>query len=111
MIPLRSLRRAPTHLWSAATHRAYSTTLKEAPVSVPKMNDAAAATTAAATATTASTDARDAALTETADAAADMRAMQAPNWRGTWTRSQQVREKAMAGPRFEQMVMEDQVRP
>jgi hypothetical protein len=100
MLPLRSLRRAPARLWSAAAQRGYSTSLKESPADTAKTKDAAA-----------STAGPDAALTETpADAAAEMRAMQAPNRQGIWTRSQQAREKAMTGPRFEQMVMEDQVR-
>jgi hypothetical protein len=102
MLPLRSLRRAPARVWSAATNRGYSTSLKESPADAQKTKDAAATTA----------NGQDAALTETpADAAAEMRAMQAPNRQGTWTRSQQAREKAMSGPRFEQMVMEDQVRP
>ncbi|KAI4844825.1 lactobacillus shifted protein [Aureobasidium sp. EXF-8846] len=37
--------------------------------------------------------------------------MQAPNREGVWSRSQQAREKAMVGPRFEQMIMYDQPRP
>jgi NADH dehydrogenase (ubiquinone) Fe-S protein 6 len=36
--------------------------------------------------------------------------MQAPNRQGIWSRSQAPREKAMVGPRFEQTIMEDQVR-
>jgi NADH dehydrogenase (ubiquinone) Fe-S protein 6 len=39
-----------------------------------------------------------------------LREMQAPNRKGTWTRSQQAREVAMQGPRFEQMIMAEQVR-
>lgn len=35
---------------------------------------------------------------------------QAPNRSATWARSQQSREKAMTGPRFEQTMMEYQVR-
>ncbi len=98
MLPLRALRRAPARLWSASTQRAYSTSLKESP-----------ATKEASAASTSPQDAG--ALAETpADAAAEMRAMQAPNRPGTWTRSQQARETAMTGPRFEQMVIEDQVR-
>lgn len=38
-----------------------------------------------------------------------MRAMQAPNAKGVWSRSQRPREEAMVGPRFEQMFMKDQV--
>jgi NADH dehydrogenase (ubiquinone) Fe-S protein 6 len=35
---------------------------------------------------------------------------QAPNRKGIWSRSQQLREVAMSGPRFEQTIFEDQVR-
>jgi hypothetical protein len=38
-----------------------------------------------------------------------MRAMQAPNRKDVWSRSQRPREQAMVGPRFEQMTMDDQV--
>ena len=38
------------------------------------------------------------------------RVMQAPNREGPWSRSQQPREMAMSGPRFEQTIMEYQVR-
>ena len=37
------------------------------------------------------------------------RVMQAPNRKEPWSRSQQPREKAMSGPRFEQTIMEYQV--
>ena len=37
------------------------------------------------------------------------RVMQAPNRREPWSRSQQPRERAMSGPRFEQTIMEYQV--
>lgn len=37
------------------------------------------------------------------------RQMQAPNRAGVWSRSQQEREVAMRGPRFEQTIMEFQV--
>ena len=38
------------------------------------------------------------------------RVMQAPNRKDVWSRSQQPRERAMSGPRFEQTIMEYQVR-
>lgn len=38
------------------------------------------------------------------------RVMQAPNRQWPWSRSQQPRERAMSGPRFEQTIMEYQVR-
>ena len=37
------------------------------------------------------------------------RVMQAPNRKEPWSRSQQPRERAMSGPRFEQTIMEYQV--
>jgi len=37
--------------------------------------------------------------------------MQAPNRKGVWSRSQNLREKAMSGPRFEQTIMDLQPRP
>lgn len=50
-------------------------------------------------------------LTETLEQAQEIVKMQAPNRQTTWSRSQQPREKAMVGPRFEQTVMEAQPRP
>ena len=38
------------------------------------------------------------------------RVMQAPNRAAVWSRSQQPRERAMSGPRFEQTIMGLQVR-
>jgi NADH dehydrogenase (ubiquinone) Fe-S protein 6 len=45
---------------------------------------------------------------DVADAEA-MRKTQAPNYKGIWSRSQQPREIAMSGPRFEQSIIADQV--
>ncbi|KAK2763211.1 hypothetical protein FQN54_009847 [Arachnomyces sp. PD_36] len=55
--------------------------------------------------------ARDAPLQETTEEGQRAREMQAPNREKTWSRSQQAREKAMTGPRFEQTIMEFQPRP
>lgn len=52
----------------------------------------------------------DGALQESPEEGEAKRVMQAPNREGTWSRSQQARSKAMVGPRFEQTIMEDQVR-
>jgi hypothetical protein len=49
-------------------------------------------------------------LQESVEEGEARRTMQAPNREGVWSRSQQAREKAMVGPRFEQMIMYDQVR-
>lgn len=52
----------------------------------------------------------DAALKETPDVAERVRSLQAPNRKPTWAKSQRSREDAMSGPRFEQTIMELQVR-
>lgn len=51
----------------------------------------------------------DRTLMESVEDAEYKRSMQAPNRKGIWSRSQMPREKAMVGPRFEQMIVEDQV--
>ena len=53
--------------------------------------------------------ARDAPLQELPEEGEKQRQMQAPNRATTWSPSQQPREKAMVGPRFEQTIMEFQV--
>jgi len=47
---------------------------------------------------------------ETVAEAEELRVAQAPNRKTTWSTSQQPRERAMVGPRFEQTTMADQVR-
>jgi NADH dehydrogenase (ubiquinone) Fe-S protein 6 len=54
--------------------------------------------------------AEDKALQEDLDIAEKRRTMQAPNREKTWAKSQNPREAAMVGPRFEQTIMEYQVR-
>lgn len=49
------------------------------------------------------------ALQESPEQGEELRVSQAPNRKGIWSRSQQPREKAMVGPRFEQTIMADQV--
>jgi len=58
---------------------------------------------------TSSEGAMDKAIVESVEDGEKKRTMQAPNRATTWSRSQQPREKAMVGPRFEQTIMEDQV--
>jgi len=48
-------------------------------------------------------------LVESPEEGEKKRQLQAPNRPNIWSRSQQPREKAMVGPRFEQTIMEDQV--
>lgn len=52
---------------------------------------------------------QDGDLQELPEDAERQRVMQAPNRKGVWSRSQQPRERAMSGPRFEQTLMEFQV--
>jgi NADH dehydrogenase (ubiquinone) Fe-S protein 6 len=52
---------------------------------------------------------RDAPLQEVPEDGEKQRQMQAPNRATKWSPSQQPREKAMSGPRFEQTIMEFQV--
>jgi NADH dehydrogenase (ubiquinone) Fe-S protein 6 len=47
---------------------------------------------------------------EQVEVAEKMRVMQAPNRATVWSKSQNPRDKAMSGPRFEQTVMQFQVR-
>ncbi|KAL8910389.1 MAG: hypothetical protein Q9171_004298 [Xanthocarpia ochracea] len=54
---------------------------------------------------------RDAPLQELTEDSEKQRQMQAPNRREPWSRSQQPRERAMSGPRFEQTIMEYQPQP
>lgn len=51
----------------------------------------------------------DATVQEDPAVAEQIRSVQAPNRANTWAASQQPREKAMVGPRFEQTIMETQV--
>ncbi|KAB8360828.1 hypothetical protein FH972_024562 [Carpinus fangiana] len=60
---------------------------------------------------TSSTGTTGAALQEFPEDAEKRRTLQAPNRAGVWAQSQRPREVAMAGPRFEQTIMEDQPRP
>ena len=48
-------------------------------------------------------------MMELPEEAEQKRSMQAPNRKSTWSRAQMPREKAMVGPRFSQMIFEDQV--
>jgi NADH dehydrogenase (ubiquinone) Fe-S protein 6 len=53
---------------------------------------------------------RDGTLQENAKEAEKLRVMQAPNRAGVWSRSQNPRARAMSGPRFEQTIIDLQVR-
>ncbi|PNS16484.1 Lactobacillus shifted protein isoform B [Sphaceloma murrayae] len=53
----------------------------------------------------------DRTLQESVEDGEKMRVMQAPNRSEVWSKSQNPRDKAIVGPRFEQTIMEDQPRP
>ncbi|KAJ5398253.1 Zinc finger CHCC-type [Penicillium cosmopolitanum] len=53
----------------------------------------------------------DGSLSEDPVVAERIRTMQAPNRSSTWAASQQPREEAMVGPRFEQTIMQTQPQP
>lgn len=53
---------------------------------------------------------RDLPLQEFAEDAEKLRVLQAPNRKDVWSKSQKPRSQAMTGPRFEQTIMEYQVR-
>lgn len=53
---------------------------------------------------------QDAPLVENAADAEKLRVTQAPNRAAVWSKNQNPRAKAMSGPRFEQTIMELQVR-
>jgi len=55
--------------------------------------------------------AHDGVLQESAQEGERQRQLQAPNRSTIWSRSQQPRDKAMTGPRFEQTIMEHQPQP
>ena len=52
---------------------------------------------------------RDEPLQEMPEESEKQRQMQAPNRKDVWSRSQESRDRAMSGPRFEQTIMEFQV--
>ena len=58
---------------------------------------------------TSSEGSMDKILVESVEKAEQLRTLQSPNRKSIWSRSQQPREKAMSGPRFEQTILEDQV--
>jgi NADH dehydrogenase (ubiquinone) Fe-S protein 6 len=113
----RALRtRVPFRALSTSVRASYSAkpTANDSSISVPvndpnpkppKLNVSETNTTP-----TSSEGSFDQVLVESVEKAMEARVMQAPNRKGIWSRSQQPRELAMVGPRFEQMIMEDQVR-
>tara|TARA_R110002003_G_scaffold219_5_gene16488 strand:- start:4317 stop:4844 length:528 start_codon:yes stop_codon:yes gene_type:complete len=107
---LRSPRalRAPATLLRACVSTATSS--NQVPANDPVSRDAKPNVSETNAVPTSSEGSFDKVLQENVTDAEKMRTAQAPNYQGIWSRSQQPREVAMSGPRFEQSIMEDQVR-
>ncbi|MCJ1349291.1 hypothetical protein MMC31_007527 [Peltigera leucophlebia] len=94
-----SFRRLYSIIPSSSENRPKNTT--PPPTPVQNVSESNALPTSAA-------GAQDAPLQESAEEGEIQRQLQAPNRAGVWSRSQQPREKAMVGPRFEQTIMQHQ---
>ena len=104
----RTLRAAPRRL--PALRSAYSTTSDNPiPANDPKGRQPRSPVSATNATPTSSEGSQDKVLQESVEKGEELRTMQSPNRRGIWSRSQQPRERAMVGPRFEQTIMADQV--
>lgn len=105
----RTLRAAPRRM--PALRSAYSTTTDNpVPANDPHGRHPRSPVSATNATPTSAEGSQREALQESPEAGEERRVMQAPNRKGIWSRSQQPREKAMVGPRFEQTIMADQVR-
>ncbi|KAI9687440.1 MAG: hypothetical protein M1820_010431 [Bogoriella megaspora] len=107
----RSLRAFQAKTLRAIVLRASYTTPTDNPIPAnPSPNQPEKPTHVSATSElpTSSEGSHDRALQESVEQGTEMKEMQAPNRSATWSRSQQPREKAMVGPRFEQIIMADQ---
>jgi len=99
----------------AATSRSFvrytstATTSNQVPANDPVKRDAKPNVSETNAVPTSSEGAFDKVLQESPEEAEKMRVTQAPNYKGIWSRSQNPREVAMSGPRFEQSIIEDQV--
>jgi NADH dehydrogenase (ubiquinone) Fe-S protein 6 len=109
MLPLAAVRRLTPRL--ASLSRVYSTHPKEVTANDPTPVAASSNVSKTNATPVASMGAQDKALVESVEEAELMRQSQAPNRKGIWSRSQKPRGQAMVGPRFEQMIMKDQVCP
>ena len=107
MLQRNALRLVPRR---AAFFRAYSTpTDNPVPANDPTPKPPVSPVSSTNALPTTSVGAFDKTLQESPKKGEERRVMQAPNRATVWSRSQQPREKAMVGPRFEQTIMEDQV--
>jgi NADH dehydrogenase (ubiquinone) Fe-S protein 6 len=109
---IRTLRTPRAFRGPAAVLRAYkstTTTSQQVPANDPVEREPVQNVSETNVTPTSSEGSFDKVLQEDVADAERMRTKQAPNYKGIWSRSQQPREIAMSGPRFEQSIMEDQV--
>ncbi|KAF2125495.1 NADH-ubiquinone oxidoreductase [Dothidotthia symphoricarpi CBS 119687] len=94
-----------------ASYASTATTSNQAPANDPVSRDVKPNVSATNATPTSSEGSFDKVLQESVQKGEQLRTEQAPNRKGIWSRSQNPREVAMSGPRFEQSIMEDQPRP
>ncbi|PVI04303.1 NADH-ubiquinone oxidoreductase [Periconia macrospinosa] len=87
------------------------TTVDQVPANDPATRDPKQNVSATNATRTSSEGSFDKLLVESVEKAEQLRTAQSPNRQGIWSTSQQPREVAMRGPRFEQTIFEDQPRP
>lgn len=107
---MRGLARAVPRVSRATYSSSGADTVAQVPANDPKQRADTQNVSDTNSVATSSEGNMDMTLQESVAEAEQMRTMQAPNRKGTWSTSQQLREVAMSGPRFEQTMMSDQVR-
>lgn len=105
----RGLARAVPRVFRATYSNSAADTVHQVPANDPKHREPKQTVSETNAVATSSEGNMDKTLQESVAEAEQMRTMQAPNRKGTWSTSQQLREVAMSGPRFEQSIMADQV--
>ncbi|KAF1942297.1 NADH-ubiquinone oxidoreductase [Clathrospora elynae] len=93
------------------TFASTATSANQVPANDPVKRDAPPNVSETNATPTSSEGSFDKVLQESTEKGEELRTQQAPNYKGTWSRSQNPRAVAMSGPRFEQSIMEDQPRP
>ncbi|KAF2203785.1 NADH-ubiquinone oxidoreductase [Delitschia confertaspora ATCC 74209] len=110
---LASSLRTRTRLLSQAPKlfRAHNTSIHQVPANDPSPKPPKENVSGTNAVPTSPEGMHDATLQESVETGTEIRTTQAPNRKGIWSRSQQPREVAMSGPRFEQTIFADQPRP
>ncbi|KAF1962594.1 NADH-ubiquinone oxidoreductase [Byssothecium circinans] len=112
----RTIRPRTARLLPTLLRSAYSTSVHQVPANDPTPREPKPNVSATNATPTSAEGSFDKVLVERVEKAEELRVSQAPNRqspnrKGIWSRSQQPREVAMTGPRFEQTIFEDQPRP